>query len=591
MSLQTIKLIEISKLFPHPKNPRINYREDVLEQIVLGMSNGFQECYAILVRPLGEGYQVISGHTRLKAAQQAGITEIPCWVKEMTDEEAFFELVLANNQGELSPLEYGMHVLNYVEMCEGGRGKKGGLSEYARVVGKDRTLLSKYQNAAHVSTSIKVCNVAQVLDKANHLNVIHKAPEQLWDWLVEQLVKQEWSVKQTETIVDAIKDVDIPEMLHGFLIPDMWLRKVAADAMSDKPQGLHSKVKLWVESALADYDELPDRAGVWMFDDEGHPYHAVISVQQEFLDRLPSLLNGDKVPSKKKINEISRDLLDWIEDCNDKYEQWLKAQASKEEAERQRREELNRIKAMKAKYAPTGVNADLLSLLLEDVGGELFDAIITDPPYLLSNDGFTLRSGKEASVNKNFEDTEGQAIAPEDWLPHVAEWLKPGGVLIATCTLHIYHRLLSTAQDAGLITDREQAIWLKPNSPPQLSPTMLQPDFEYIFMAFKEGPHYFGSKEYQKAYGDYPSRTFTISQCSGKERLGWHDTQKPLELFEKLVMLYVPEDGRVLDPFAGTGTTAVAAKNLNRVCVWVEKDAEFFAKAEHRIESHKFSWE
>lgn len=57
------------------------------------------------------GYQIISGHNRTAAARRAGLEQIPAWVREMDDETAFMQLVLSNAQGELSPLERGMHAL------------------------------------------------------------------------------------------------------------------------------------------------------------------------------------------------------------------------------------------------------------------------------------------------------------------------------------------------------------------------------------------------------------------------------------------------------------------------------------------------
>ena len=51
---------------------------------------------------------------------------MPCWVREMSDEEAYMQLVLSNAQSELSPLEVGMHALGATELGERGRGKEGG---------------------------------------------------------------------------------------------------------------------------------------------------------------------------------------------------------------------------------------------------------------------------------------------------------------------------------------------------------------------------------------------------------------------------------------------------------------------------------
>lgn len=181
-----IQWLPVANILPHPDNPRLIYRQDIIDTIAASIAEGgFKPEYALLVRPLESGYQVISGHTRLKAAQQAGCSVLPCWVKDLDDEAAFMELVLANNQGELSPLEYGMHVLKYVELSEGGRGKKGGLSEYARQVGKDKSRVSRYQQAAVVYKNC--CGDATLLDKTEHLAAIHKAPDADWAWLVGEV--------------------------------------------------------------------------------------------------------------------------------------------------------------------------------------------------------------------------------------------------------------------------------------------------------------------------------------------------------------------------------------------------------------------
>ena len=604
-----IQWLPVDNLQPHPDNPRLIYREDIIETIAQSITEkGFQPEYALLVRPFGNGYQIISGHTRHKAALKAGAVKLPCWVKEMTDQEAKTELRRANKQGELSYRERSLHTVSSVSPMQGKKGEKlddGSymtLEAYAKEQNISRTTASEEYKVGTLNLQLRrSCD--EVYQKINqyeadtgkslgrHQLVISKAPEQYWQKLSELLIEKEWNVKQTETIVSAIKDVDIPQVLHGFLNPEYWVKKVITDATSETPQKLQDKVKMWVSTAIEDLKSLSTEQGVWQFDENEQPYFEIVNLQSRFIDRLPELVNGDQVPSAKKINALRQSLTDWVKKSNDRYEKWQKAQASKDELERQKREELERVNALKVKYAPTGINADIRDLELSDIGGVEFNAIITDPPYLLSNGGFTLRSGKETSVNKNFDDTEGSAISPEEWMPKVEKFLSPGGVIIATCTLHIYHRLIKVAQEIGLETEREQAIWLKPNSPPQLSPTLLRPDFEYIFIAFKAGDHYFGYDEYKKRWDEQPSRTFIIPQCGGSERLGWHDTQKPLELMQKLITLYVPSDGLVLDPFSGSGTTAVAAKSLGRIAYWVEKDIAHYGRSEHRIEQHPFHWE
>ena len=64
------------------------------------------------------------------------------------EEEAFMQLVLSNAQGELTPLEIGIHALEAVEKGKGGRGISGELSAYSERIGKPRPNVVVYRNAA-----------------------------------------------------------------------------------------------------------------------------------------------------------------------------------------------------------------------------------------------------------------------------------------------------------------------------------------------------------------------------------------------------------------------------------------------------------
>ena len=65
---------------------------------------------------------------------------------------------------------------------------------------------------------------------------------------------------------------------------------------------------------------------------------------------------------------------------------------------------------------------------------------------------------------------------------------------------------------------------------------------------------------------------------------GVHDTQKPVELFEHYIRNSSQIDQIVLDPFMGSGTTGVAAINLGRKFIGIEKDEKQFRNAVQRIE-------
>ena len=62
-----------------------------------------------------------------------------------------------------------------------------------------------------------------------------------------------------------------------------------------------------------------------------------------------------------------------------------------------------------------------------------------------------------------------------------------------------------------------------------------------------------------------------------------HPTVKPIKLMEYLIEMVTPENGTVLEPFLGSGTTGVASVNLKRNFIGIELDKDYFAICEKRI--------
>lgn len=81
----------------------------------------------------------------------------------------------------------------------------------------------------------------------------------------------------------------------------------------------------------------------------------------------------------------------------------------------------------------------------------------------------------------------------------------------------------------------------------------------------------------------YPKTVLTFSNASQKDKL--HPTQKPVPLLEYLIKTYTDENETVLDFTMGSGSTGVAAKNLNRRFIGVEIDPNYFEIAKNRIEN------
>lgn len=89
-----------------------------------------------------------------------------------------------------------------------------------------------------------------------------------------------------------------------------------------------------------------------------------------------------------------------------------------------------------------------------------------------------------------------------------------------------------------------------------------------------------------KILGNYNSKSMVYtSKVNKKDKSEFgHPTCKPIELMEKFIINHTNEDDCILDPFMGSGSTGVAAKNLNRSFIGIELDENYFNTAKNRIE-------
>lgn len=271
--MSDLQVLPIADLVPHPDNPRLQLREDVVERIAAEISRfGFGQEHALLVRPKGGAYQILSGHHRVEAGKRAGLAEVPCWVKDLADDEAFMQLVLANTQGELSPLEIGMHALKAVPPAQGRAG--GGLKAYAERIGVSGAYVGQLWSAAEVITTSKLefRSLTDLSDKAKHLYEISKSPRDSWSLLVDRLLTKGWSVSDTGTQVDKVRKFEIPAE-HAEWLP--YAAVIEAYLRSDRlnPAAV-AKLISTADGVLAYIDSegtVEDRAafGTWLRDHAG----------------------------------------------------------------------------------------------------------------------------------------------------------------------------------------------------------------------------------------------------------------------------------------------------------------------------------
>lgn len=79
----------------------------------------------------------------------------------------------------------------------------------------------------------------------------------------------------------------------------------------------------------------------------------------------------------------------------------------------------------------------------------------------------------------------------------------------------------------------------------------------------------------------HPTQVLRINRDNNRKAL--HPTQKPVELYEMLIKTYTNSSAVVLDPCAGSGTAGVVCQNLNRECILIEKEPEYYEIIQKRL--------
>ncbi|MFN5351380.1 MAG: DNA-methyltransferase [Alphaproteobacteria bacterium] len=218
------------------------------------------------------------------------------------------------------------------------------------------------------------------------------------------------------------------------------------------------------------------------------------------------------------------------------------------------------------------------------------DLIFADPPYMLSNNGFTCQNGKMVSVNKGKWD-ESKGIEEDlnfhlNWLSQCRRILKPQGTIWVSGTYHSIYQCGYSLQKLGFHILNDIA-WFKSNASPNLSCRFFTASHETLIWARKDkkAKHYFDynlmkdgnwKEDFIKKQGLQMRSVWSINPPKPSEKtFGKHPTQKPLELLKRIVLASSKEGDIVLDPFNGSGTTGLIANAYKRKYIGIDLDSKY----------------
>ena len=244
------------------------------------------------------------------------------------------------------------------------------------------------------------------------------------------------------------------------------------------------------------------------------------------------------------------------------------------------------------------INGDCL-VELKKIPDRTFDLVFADPPYNLQLKNKLTRpdSSEVNAVNDKWDQFESFKKYDEftiSWLKECKRILKKNGALWVIGSYHNIFRLGTTIQNLGfwILND---VIWNKNNPMPNFRGTRFTNAHETLIWSSKDekSKYTFNYQSLKCLNDDLQMRSdWTFPICSGKERLKKngkkvHSTQKPEALLHRVILSTTNKDDVILDPFLGTGTTAVVAKKLGRKYFGIEKDKKYFKAANERINKAK----
>lgn len=242
-------------------------------------------------------------------------------------------------------------------------------------------------------------------------------------------------------------------------------------------------------------------------------------------------------------------------------------------------------------------HGDCLTILAK-MKPESVDMIFADPPYNLSNGGFTVHAGRRVSVNKgDWDKSKGFKDDYEfhyKWLEACKRVLKPNGTLWVSGTYHSIYQCGHALQALGYHILNDIA-WFKPNASPNLSCRFFTASHETLIWAKKDkkAKHVFNyqvmkngdwAEDQLKKPGLQMRSVWSIGTPKPWEKtFGKHPTQKSFDLLKRIVLASTKEGAIVLDPFTGSSTTGMAARLCNRKFIGIDTDKKYLDVSVKRL--------
>ena len=198
METGRVVFIPARSIHPNPAQPRKVFRPEALTELSESI-----RCHGILqplsVRRNGLGYELIAGERRLRAAQMAGLTEIPCIVMQMDDRESGMAAMIENLQRQdLDFIEEAQGIRNLMQLFDMSQ------EQAARMLGKSQSAVAnKLRILRHSTTVLSTLREGNLTERHARALLRLDTEEQKLSAIAE-IIRQGMSVARTEKYIEAL---------------------------------------------------------------------------------------------------------------------------------------------------------------------------------------------------------------------------------------------------------------------------------------------------------------------------------------------------------------------------------------------------
>ena len=187
--------VELDSIVPGPMQPRINFDEAALESLAESIkTHGIVQ--PLLVRRRGDGFELIAGERRWRAAKMAGLTRVPVLVKDVTDENVLEIALIENIQREdLNPIEEAQAYKRLIENV--------GLTQEALAIriGRDRSYITNYLRLLKLPPDLQQLVIEGRLSTGHARTILGLSQADVQRRLARQVIEDGLSVRATEILV------------------------------------------------------------------------------------------------------------------------------------------------------------------------------------------------------------------------------------------------------------------------------------------------------------------------------------------------------------------------------------------------------